>query len=279
VPIICMDARHANAALKVRPVKTDRNDAAGLAQIVRTGWFKQVRIKSRSNYQIRSLLTARDMLVRIRVKIENELRGLLRTFGVVFGRRVGGFTERASEIIAGELDASPEMRLVAETLMKARTSILDQIKVLDRRLSAVARATPVVRLFMTAPGVGVITALSVASIFDDTSRFRLIERGRLSRPDTPALRVRRNQPQRAHLQAGQPADQKAPLRGGHHPADAQPALLHAEGVGHEAGQSVRLQEGTRGRCPQAGRHPSCHVEDKHHVPLEPVRCMITKEHN
>ena len=64
------------------------------------------------------------------------------------------------------------MRLVAETLMKARTSILDQIKVLDRRLSAVARATPMVRLFMTAPGVGVITALSVASVFDDASRFR-----------------------------------------------------------------------------------------------------------
>ena len=62
VPIIWMDARHANAALKMRPVKTDRNDAAGLAQIVRTGWFKQVRIKSRSHYQIRSLLTALEML-------------------------------------------------------------------------------------------------------------------------------------------------------------------------------------------------------------------------
>jgi len=68
--------------------------------------------------------------------------------------------------------ASPEMHLVAATLMKARTSILDQIKVFDRRLPAVARATPVVRLFMAAPGVGVITALSVASVFDDALRFR-----------------------------------------------------------------------------------------------------------
>lgn len=133
VPIIFIDARHANAALKIRPINTDRNDAAGLAQIVRTGWFKQVRIKSRSNYQIRSLLTAREVLVRTRVRIENELRGLLRTFGVVFGKRVGSFTERAGEIISSELKASPEMRLVAETLMKARASIMDQIKVLDRR--------------------------------------------------------------------------------------------------------------------------------------------------
>jgi transposase len=112
------------------------------------------------------------MLVRIRVKIENEIRGLLRTFGVLFGKRVGGFTGRADEIIAGELDASPEMRLIAETLMKARTSILDQIKVLDRRLMAVAKANPTARLFMTVPGVGIITALSVASSFDDASRFR-----------------------------------------------------------------------------------------------------------
>lgn len=171
LPVLCIDARHANAALKMRPVKTDRNDAAGLAQIMRTGWFKQVRIKSRDSYQVRSLLVAREMLVRIRVKIENEIRGLLRTFGVLFGKRVGGFTGRADEIIAGELDASPEMRLIAETLMKARASILDQIKVLDRRLMAVARANPTARLFMTVPGVGVIIALSVASSFDDASRF------------------------------------------------------------------------------------------------------------
>src|SRR5215204_6023795 len=86
LPVVCMDARHANAALKMRPNKTDRNDAAALAQIVRTGWFKQVRIKSRASYEIRSLLAAREVLVRVRVKLENEIRGLLRTFGVLFGK-------------------------------------------------------------------------------------------------------------------------------------------------------------------------------------------------
>jgi transposase len=171
LPILCIDARQANAALKMRSVKTDRNDAAGLAQIMRTGRFKGARGKSRDSYQVHSLLVAREMMVRIRVKIENEIRGLLRTFGVLFGKRVGGFTGRADENIAGELEASPEMRIIAETLMKARASILNQIKVLDRRLMAISKAAPVVRLFMTAPGVGVITALSVASAFDDASRF------------------------------------------------------------------------------------------------------------
>src|ERR1051326_8539232 len=110
LPIICIDARHANAALKVRPNKTDRNNAAGLAQIIRTGWFNQVRIKSRISYELRSLLAAREVLVRSRVKLENEIRGLLRTFGFLFGRVVGVFASRTDRIIAGELDASPTMR-------------------------------------------------------------------------------------------------------------------------------------------------------------------------
>ena len=172
LPIVCMDARHANAALKVRPNKTDRNDAVGLAQIVRTGWFKQVTIKSRSGYELRSLLAAREVLVRSRVKIENETRGLLRTFGILFGKSVGGFSRRVDEIIADELDASPAIRDVIIALAKARAALLDRIKDLDRRVLASAKAHPAARLFMSAPGIGPITALSVASAFDDASRFK-----------------------------------------------------------------------------------------------------------
>jgi transposase len=172
LPIVCIDARHANAALKMRPNKTDRNDAAGLAQIVRSGWFKQVRIKTRASYEIRSLLSAREVLVRIRVKLENQIRGLLRTFGILFGKAVGGFTRRANEIVSGELDASPEMRLIIDTLLQARTAILERIKVLDQRVMAAARHHSTACLFMTAPGVGAITALSVASAFDEVERFQ-----------------------------------------------------------------------------------------------------------
>jgi transposase len=172
LPIICLDARHAHAALKMRANKTDRNDAQGLAQIVRTGWFKQVRIKSRDSYEIRSLLAAREVLVRTRVKLENEIRGLLRTFGVLFGKKVGGFARRVDEIITGDLDASMPMRIVIESLAQARAAILDRIKVLDRQALTAAKSNPAVRLFMTAPGIGAITALSVASAFDDAARFR-----------------------------------------------------------------------------------------------------------
>src|SRR4051812_47010507 len=110
LPVVCLDARHAHAALKVRPNKTDRNDAAGLAQIVRTGWFKPVQIKTRASYEVRSLLAARDALVQIRVKLENEIRGLLRTFGVLFGKAAGGFSRRAAELVAGGVGAPPPPR-------------------------------------------------------------------------------------------------------------------------------------------------------------------------
>ena len=171
LPIVCLDARHASAALAMMPNKTDRHDAAGLAQIVRTGWYKEVRIKSHAAYVVRALLSARDALVGIRGKIENEIRGLLKTFGVMFGKKVGGFTRRAEEIVAGELVASPEIKRIIEALLEARRAILDRIKALDSRVRSIARQSATTRLLMTAPGVGAITALSVASAYDDAARF------------------------------------------------------------------------------------------------------------
>jgi transposase len=172
LPIVCLDARHANAALKVRPAKTDRNDAAGLAQIVRTGWYKEVRIKTRASYEIRALLSARDVLVSTRVRLEGQVRGLLRTFGVLFGKQVGGFAKRAQEILNGELAAAPALRELLGTLMRARADIVERIAALDRLLLAAAKVDSTACLFMTVPGVGALTALSVASAIDDPQRFR-----------------------------------------------------------------------------------------------------------
>lgn len=150
LPIVCLDARHASAALKMMPNKTDRHDARGLAQIVRTGWFKAVRIKSHGAYVVRALLTARDALVGIRTRLENEVRGLLKTFGVLFGRRVGGFMRRAEEIIAGELAIAPELRPIFEALVTARHAILQRIRALDVEVRAAARRSRTVQLFMSA---------------------------------------------------------------------------------------------------------------------------------
>ena len=172
VPIVCMDARHANAALSIMPNKTDRTDALGLAQIVRTGWFKQVHIKSKESHQIRALLAARRQLVEIRCRLENETRGILRTFGVRFGKKVGGFTRRAAAIMAEELDALPAIRFVIAALLKTRAEILAQIRSFDTRVRALVRRHEVCRRFTTVPGVGPITALAVYTAIDQPARLR-----------------------------------------------------------------------------------------------------------
>jgi transposase len=172
LPIVCIDARHANAVLKMMPNKTDKHDARGLAQILRTGWFKAVQIKSHSAYVNRAKLTARDALVGMRVRLENDIRGLLKTFGIMFGKRVGGFKRRAEEIIKRELAVAPELIPVFEALMQARRDTLARIAVLYKKIQAIARRHETVRLLMTALGVGPITAMAVVAAFDDVARFR-----------------------------------------------------------------------------------------------------------
>ena len=172
LPIICLDARHANGVLNMMPNKTDRHDARGLAQIVRTGWFKAVQIKSHEAYVNRALLTARNTLVGMRVRLENEIRGLLKTFGIMFGKPVGGFKRRADEIIARDLAVAPELVPIFEALIQARRETLVRITDLDRQIRAIAKKHATVRLLMTAPGVGPITAMAVVAAFDDIGRFK-----------------------------------------------------------------------------------------------------------
>jgi transposase len=172
LPIVCMDARHANAALKMMPAKTDRNDAIGLAQIIRTGWCKSVHVKSTASHEARALLATRSQFVQIRCDLENQIKGVLRTFGILFGKRVGGFAKRAEEIVQGELNASPTIQAVVVSLMQARAGILEQIRLLDGKVRSLARQDTVVRRLMTVPGVGVITALGFVATIDDPARFR-----------------------------------------------------------------------------------------------------------
>ncbi|MDQ2763827.1 MAG: transposase, partial [Pseudomonadota bacterium] len=78
LPVVCIDARHAKAALAMQLNKTDANDAVGLAQIVRTGWYREVAVKSERSHRTRGLLAARAKLVGMRKEIANQLRGLLK---------------------------------------------------------------------------------------------------------------------------------------------------------------------------------------------------------
>jgi transposase len=123
LPVICIDARHAKAALSMRINKTDRNDAAGLAQVMRMGWYREAHVKSGPSHLARALLASRALLVSMRGDIANQIRGLLKTFGVILGKPAGGFRRRAAEVTAADLAESPELARLVETLLAARDEV------------------------------------------------------------------------------------------------------------------------------------------------------------
>jgi transposase len=167
LPVVCLDARHAKAALSLQLNKSDRNDARGLAQIVRTGWYREVAVKSMDSQLVRSLLTARAQLVRIRVDLANQIRGMLKPFGLVVGKGSGQpFMERVRTLVAGG-----PLQDVAEALLSAWQVINGQISTLSRRLIVRARQDEVVKRLMSAPGVGALVALTYISVIDDPQRF------------------------------------------------------------------------------------------------------------
>ena len=169
LPVICIDARHAKAVLKMQINKSDRNDAAGIARIMQTGWFKEVRVKDLDSHSVRALLASRALLVKIKRDLENQVRGLLKNFGHVIGRaKFNVFAVRAEELIEGR----PELIAAVRPLLEARHAIEQQVDGLDRKVQKLARHDAQVRSFMTAPGVGPITALCFKATIDDPARFK-----------------------------------------------------------------------------------------------------------
>jgi len=169
VPVICIDARHAKAVLKMQINKSDRNDAVGIARIMQTGWFKEVRVKDLNCHVVKALLTSRALLVKIKRDLENQIRGLLKNLGRIIGRaKFNGFAARAAELI----EDRPELVAIVAPLLKAREAIEKQIDDLDRKVLKLARHDAQIRRFMTVPGIGPITALCFKATIDDPARFK-----------------------------------------------------------------------------------------------------------
>ena len=167
VPVICIDARHAKAVMQIN--KSDRNDAVGIARIMQTGWFKEVRVKDLDCHAVKALLTSRALLVRIKRDLENQIRGLLKNLGRVIGRaKFNGFAVRAAELI----EDRPELVAIVAPLLKAREAIEKQIDDLDHKVLKLARHDAQIRRFMTVPGIGPITALCFKATIDDPARFK-----------------------------------------------------------------------------------------------------------
>ncbi len=155
--VICLDARHVRAALSSRPNKSDDADAAGIAQILRSGWYREVHVKSLATHHLRALLAARRLMVNQRTMLSNQLRGLLKVFGVKLGSGVAGSFARRVMAVA---DADEHLAQITHPLLTAWRTLSEQIAVLDRTLRTTARDHPACRLMMSVPGVGPLVALS-----------------------------------------------------------------------------------------------------------------------
>ena len=167
-PALCIETRQANAAMKTMPNKTDRNDARALAQIMRTGWFRHVHVKTRQSRLRRSLLVARRTVLNEMRSIENVVRAVLREAGLKLGRPARSrFDERVREL-AGDDDA---VMAIVKPLLKVLATMLEQLARLTRQVLDTVRGDRTCRRLMTVPGVGPITALAFRATVDDPDRF------------------------------------------------------------------------------------------------------------
>src|SRR5947199_2500567 len=169
LPVICVETRHMRAVLKAQINRTDRNEARGIAQMMRVGLYRPVHVKTLRSQKLRMLLTHRKLLQSKAIAIENDLRATLRNFGLKVGM-VGTvkFEARIKELV----ENLPDLAVLVEPLLIVRRVLREQIVILHRRLLAIVRDDEVCRRLMTTPGVGPVVALTFRVTVHVPARFR-----------------------------------------------------------------------------------------------------------
>jgi transposase len=168
--VVCMEARQVKAALSAMRNKTDKHDARGIAQLLRSGWYSQVHVKSMESHHIRMLLSSRKAVLDKCIDLENEIRGLFKIFGIKLPAKLGhGSFDKAVRAI---IEADEKLSHALLPLLDARLVLYQTFRVLDNRTRHLAWDDDVCVLLMTAPGVGYVTALTFKAGVDDPSRFK-----------------------------------------------------------------------------------------------------------
>jgi len=169
LPMVCLDARHAKRALDMKVNKTDANDAEGLAHLVRAGWYREVRVKSRNAMLAKALLGARSQLLSMSLALENQIRGILKTFGRIVPKGAGGLFEKNVRALITD-DAA--IAAVIMPLLQARGMARSKCAALDRRLIGSVQADVTCRRLMTMPGVGPLTAVAYVAALEKPDTFK-----------------------------------------------------------------------------------------------------------
>ncbi len=168
LPVVCIEARHAHKTLSEQLNKTDKHDARGIAQLVRTNFFKEVKVKSMTSHQVRTLLGERAQLVGMRTALKNQIRGALKTHGFVVSHSVEkGFKAKVNGIIK---DSQTLAKMVVP-LLRVLEAVEREVQELDKLLEEYAENNVTCRNLMTIPGIGAITSVAFTAAVDDPKRF------------------------------------------------------------------------------------------------------------
>ncbi len=169
LPAICIDARHAKAALDMAANKTDADDADGLAHLAEVGFYREVRVKGFDSMLTRTLVAARTRLVRICTELSNQIRGLMKTFGLVVPAGKGSTFEKNVRSLLVHHDG---LSAIVLPMLEAWRGLRIRAAELGRQLVAGARQNQACRILMSIPGVGAITATSFATAVEDPNNFK-----------------------------------------------------------------------------------------------------------
>ena len=169
VPMVLLETHHTARMLEAQRNKTDKNDARGLAQIVRSGWFKPVHAKSDASNRMKLLLAHRRTLKRKLMDIENEIRQSLKMFGLMVGRRVqrASFETRVTALVADD----PLLGSTTAWMLRCWAALWTEYKRLHALLVQVVGRDELCRRFCGIPGVGPVAALTFKAAIDDPARF------------------------------------------------------------------------------------------------------------
>jgi len=266
LPMICVETRHMKAALSAQLNKSDRNDARGIAHMMRVGLYRPVHVKTLTSQKRRMLLTSRQLLQAKAIDIENDLRGTLRNFGLKVGIvGTAKFEARIRELVAEEAD----LAAIAEPLLIARRVLREQLGVLHRRLLAIVREDEV-----------------LPQTYDSTrhwtsGRANLPCNGRRSCPlqelqgsrccvwlDAAPAPIGRDRPDGRHLEMRGCHDANHAVRCGTGHADPHHQVVVAEGLGHENRPATGNETGDRRRGTSNGGYHAPHVGRRYRVSLD-----------
>lgn len=172
LPAVCIDARRAHKSLSGRINKSDASDAEGLAQLARTGWFTPVHIRSIEADRVRTLVAARERMIRLRKDLEGHVRGVLKTFGIrMAGVTKGGLRQNFRDQLAAAGEKDPILRTLADSFIDIHAQLCGKTAKLEKDLKAKAASHPVAKRLMTIPGVGPLVSLSFIALIEDPGRF------------------------------------------------------------------------------------------------------------